>query len=68
MTLEEVKEIFENAQLAELLEEWELAYDRYPGEIIALLLEELERRNPKAFREWLEQDKHEKTLSEYMTA
>lgn len=68
MSLNEIKEIFENATLGELLDEWELAYKRYPSEVIGLLLEELERRNPEAFKAWIEQDKHEKTLSEFMTA
>lgn len=68
MNLNEIKEIFENATLGELLDEWELAQSNYPGEVIGALLEELERRNPTAFREWLEQERHEKSLSEYMTA
>lgn len=66
MYLEEIKEIYENATLGELLDEWDLAQGKYPGEVIGVLLEELEKRNPTAFREWLEQDLHDKELKEFM--
>ena len=68
ITLEEIKEALENAPLADLLDEWELAHDKHSPEIIGLLLEELESRNPEAFKKWLEQDRHEKSLTEFMTA
>jgi hypothetical protein len=67
MTLQEIKEIYENATLGELLDEWDLAQGNYPGEVIGALLEELERRNPAAFKMWLEQDLHERELKEFMT-
>ena len=66
MTEQEMRETLTYAQLGELLEAWEMA-DKLSGEAIGLLLEELESRNPTAFRKWLEQDKQEKTLSEFMT-
>lgn len=66
MTKQEMQETLAYAQLGELLEAWEMA-DKLSGEAIGLLLEELESRNPVAFKKWLEQDKQEKTLSEFMT-
>ncbi len=69
LLLEQVKEGLQNAQLTELLDEWEMAlkYDKYDSHIRGLLLDELRSRNPEAFQKWLEQDKYEKTLSEFMT-
>lgn len=66
MTEQEMKETLAYAQLGELLEAWEMA-DKLSGEAIALLLDELQSRNPEAFQKWLDQDKQEKTLSEFMT-
>lgn len=68
ITLEEVKEALQYAQLSELLDEWELAHDKHSSEVIGLLLEELHNRNPEAFNAWLSQDKHDKSLREFMTA
>ena len=62
MTIEEMKEMLENATLADLLDEWELTTNIRKPEIATVrgwLMDELESRNPEAFNAWLEQDEPE---------
>ena len=59
MTMTEMKEILENATLADLLDQWELTSKINDPEIPTVrgwLMDELESRNPEAFNAWLDQD------------
>ena len=62
MTMNEMKEVLENATLADLLDEWELTTTINDPEIATVrgwLMDELENRNPEAFNAWLDQDEPE---------
>jgi hypothetical protein len=62
MTMNEMKEVLENATLADLLDQWELTSTINDPEIPTVrgwLMEELESRNPEAFNAWLDQDEPE---------
>ena len=64
------RQILENAQLTELLEEWELTAGRRDPEIATVrgwLMDELEKRNPEAFNAWLDSDAEDAELRCYMT-
>lgn len=62
MTMTEMKEVLENATLADLLDQWELTTNINDPEIPTVrgwLMDELESRNPEAFNAWLDQDEPE---------
>ena len=62
MTMNEMKEVLENATLADLLDQWELTTNINDPEIATVrgwLMDELESRNPEAFNAWLDQDEPE---------
>lgn len=62
--------IVANAQLSDLLDEWELTTNMKGLEVAKVrewLLDELESRNPEAFNEWLDGEALDETLREYMT-
>lgn len=64
------REMLSNAQLADLLEEWELTTNINSPEIYMVrgwIMDELQSRNPKAFDEWLDGDAEDETLKDYMT-
>lgn len=62
MTMTEMKEVLENATLADLIDQWELTSTINDPEIPTVrgwLMDELESRNPEAFNAWLDQDEPE---------
>lgn len=70
-TEKKAREMLSNAQLADLLEEWELTSKINNPEIATVrgwLMDELESRNPAAFEKWLDSDAEDSTLKDYMTA
>ena len=72
MTMNEMKEMLENATLADLLDEWELTSkinDPAIPTVRGWLMDELESRNPEAFNAWLDQDEpYDEDLRKFMTA
>ena len=72
MTMNEMKEMLENATLADLLDEWELTTkinDPAIATVRGWLMDELESRNPEAFNAWLDQDEpYDEDLRKFMTA
>lgn len=67
---ERARKMLANAQLADLLDEWELTTGISGLEIAVVrgwLLDELERRNPEAFYAWLDGEARDEGLREYMT-
>lgn len=64
------RRILENAQLAELLEEWEMTATWKSPEVATVrgwIMDELEKRNPEAFNAWLESDAKDTDLRDYIT-
>lgn len=62
--------MLEKAQLADLLDEWELTSGRRGCEVATVrgwILDELERRNPEAFNAWLDGEALDEELRAYMT-
>lgn len=62
--------LLENAQLADLLEEWGMTANWRSPEVAQVrgwLMDELEKRNPEAFNAWLESDAEDIALKDYMT-
>ena len=62
MTMTEMKEMIEEATLADLLDQWELTSKINDPEIATVrgwLMDEFESRNPEAFNAWLDQDEPE---------
>lgn len=65
------REIISNQTLADLLDEWELTTninDPHIPTVRGWLMDELEKRNPEAFNEWLDNDEEDNTLRNYMVA
>lgn len=59
-----------NAQLSDLLDEWELTTNMRGLEVAKVrewLTDEFEKRNPEAFYEWLDGEALDETLRDYMT-
>ena len=69
---QKARELISNLTLAELLDEWELTTNNNDPEIYTVrgwLMDELEKRNPEAFNEWLDQEEPtDEMLKEFMTA
>lgn len=63
------KEILSNQTLGDLLDEWELTTTINDSNIYRVrgwLMDELEKRNPKAFNAWLDSDTEDSELKYYM--
>ena len=65
------KELISKQTLDNLLTQWELTSvinDSHIPTVRGWLMEELEKRNPEAFNEWLDNDEGDNTLRNYMVA
>ena len=65
------KELISKQTLDNLLTQWELTSvmnDPHIPTVRGWLMDELEKRNPEAFNEWLDNDEEDNTLRNYMVA
>ena len=64
------RDLLSNAQLTDLLDEWEMMANwRSPevSQVRGWLMDELEKRNPEAFNAWLQSNAEDIELKYYMT-
>lgn len=67
---QKARELISKLSLESLLLQWELTTscnDENIPTVRGWLMDELEKRNPEAFNEWLDKDAEDETLRKYMT-